>query len=95
MYGSNGEYLLAMSGSDFQPFGQTISENYWILGVQIMRNYYVLHDVENMKIGFIHANQDAAYVNTELVGYIFITLFIFLGILISCCVGVSCCYKRR
>lgn len=33
LYGSNGQYLLAMSGSNFEPFGKALHENYWILGV--------------------------------------------------------------
>ena len=60
-----------------------------------MRSYYVLHDVENMKIGFINANQDAAPVNTELIQIIGLWILLILCLIISVCLVFCYLYKRR
>lgn len=60
-----------------------------------MRSYYVLHDVENMRIGFVPANAEAAPLNPEYAAAIIFVILLLVCLLVAACIACYCVYKCR
>lgn len=79
-------YIFGALAQDYTPLNMKKGEHYWIMGTQLMRNFYTMHDVHNKRIGLIPANQSAAPIDFGKVGPILIWVLVFL--LIALFIGI-------
>ena len=49
---SSSDYVVVNSG-DTCTFLIGTNEDFWALGMTAMRGYYIIHDIENDKVGFV------------------------------------------
>lgn len=87
-------YMLTLMGMDFTPVGDDgKNDEYWLLGLILLKKYFTVYDASNMRIGFAPSRPDVTPFNQ---GY-FLTLFVFLGLFFFV-VGYfyySCIHKPR
>ena len=68
---------------------------FWVLGLQYLKDYYSIFDLENKRIGFIEANPDADTINMGRLLYAIYNpiYYMMIASLCCCCCCCGCCGK--
>jgi len=88
LFGVNNLMLMPMG--TFKPMGALDEDEYWIIGVKFLQQYYTVFDYERKAIGFIKSDQSSADANGE--NFVLLMLFIILAFIILSCGCCFCCF---